>query len=114
MLKTDKILTEEKRVYLIRLAGFIALGGNLVLAFIKFFLGKISGSLAVTGDAIDTMTDVAIALMTIIVSRIISRPGDKEHPWGGVGTRKGRNNHNDGSFLYYIFCRFAACSIFRT
>ncbi|MCK9171023.1 MAG: cation diffusion facilitator family transporter [Treponema sp.] len=82
MLKTDKTTTEEKRVYLIRLAGFIALAGNLVLALIKFFLGKLSGSLAVTGDAIDTMTDVAIALMTIIVSRIISRPGDKEHPWG--------------------------------
>jgi cation diffusion facilitator family transporter len=82
MLKTDKTLTEKNRVYLIRLAGFIALAGNLVLALIKFFLGRISGSLAVTGDAIDTMTDVAIALMTIIVSRIISRPGDKEHPWG--------------------------------
>jgi cation diffusion facilitator family transporter len=82
MQKTTKTTTEEKRIKLIQQAGFIALYGNLVLALTKFFLGKISGSLAVLGDAIDTMTDVAIALMTIIVSRIISRPGDKEHPWG--------------------------------
>jgi cation diffusion facilitator family transporter len=73
---------EEKRIRLIRLAGFTALSGNLVLAITKFILGRVSGSIAVLGDAIDTMTDVAIALMTIIVSRIISRPGDKEHPWG--------------------------------
>ncbi|HAH61371.1 MAG TPA: cation transporter [Treponema sp.] len=82
MHKTDETITEEKRIHLIRLAGFIALFGNLALALVKFILGRISGSLAVMGDAIDTMTDVAIALMTIIVSRIISRPGDKEHPWG--------------------------------
>lgn len=70
------------RIRLIRAAGLIALCGNLVLAVIKLVLANISGSLAVMGDGIDSMTDVGIALMTIIVSRIISRPGDKEHPWG--------------------------------
>jgi cation diffusion facilitator family transporter len=82
MQKINRTEKEENRIHLIRLAGFIALFGNLVLALIKLILGQISGSLAVMGDAIDTMTDVAIALMTLIVSRIISRPGDKEHPWG--------------------------------
>ena len=72
----------ETHIALMRRAGYIALFGNLALACAKIILGKISGSLAVMGDGIDSFTDVAIALMTLIVSRIISRPGDREHPWG--------------------------------
>lgn len=82
MNKKEESAAETSRISLIKTAGIIALAGNLVLAVTKLILGKISGSLAVTGDGIDSMTDVGIALMTIIVSRIIGRPGDKEHPWG--------------------------------
>lgn len=78
----EKNNADKKRNSLIMKAGFISLGGNLVLAAVKLIFAYISKSLAVQGDAIDTLTDVGIALMTIIVSRIISRPGDKEHPWG--------------------------------
>jgi cation diffusion facilitator family transporter len=82
MRKDSKINEESERIRLIRTAGIISLLGNLILALTKLILAKVSGSLAVMGDGIDSMTDVIIALMTIIVSRIINRPGDKEHPWG--------------------------------
>ena len=72
----------ERHIVLMRRAGYIALFGNLALAYVKIFLSKVSGSLAVMGDGIDSLTDVAIALMTLIVSTVVSRPGDKEHPWG--------------------------------
>lgn len=72
----------ETHAVLMRRAGYIALFGNLALACVKIVLSKVSGSLAVMGDGIDSLTDVAIALMTLIVSTIVSRPGDKEHPWG--------------------------------
>jgi cation diffusion facilitator family transporter len=75
-------LQVKKRSNRIRTAGFIALAGNLILALTKLILGKISGSLAVTGDGIDSCTDVGIAFMTLIISRIIERPGDMDHPWG--------------------------------
>lgn len=73
---------DERHIVLMRRAGYIALFGNLALACVKIVLSKVSGSLAVMGDGIDSLTDVAIALMTLIVSTVVSRPGDKEHPWG--------------------------------
>ena len=70
------------RTKIIAAAGWIALIGNLTLAILKLVIGMITGSLAVIGDGIDSSTDVYIALMTLIVSRVISQPSDKEHPWG--------------------------------
>ncbi|MGI5174640.1 cation transporter [Treponema sp. OMZ 840] len=82
-LKTAQISSEEtKRLKLIRLAGIIALAGNLILCSAKLCVGFISGSLAVLADGLDSAGDVAIACMTLIVSVVISRPCDKDHPWG--------------------------------
>jgi len=52
------------------------------LPSMKIAAGIISGSLAVLSDGIDSATDVLIAMMTIIASRITSKPGDREHPYG--------------------------------
>lgn len=70
------------KAHYIKVAGVVALVGNAVLAAVKFLFAYLSGSLAVAGDAIDSSTDVLIALVTLFVSRIIQQPGDKEHPWG--------------------------------
>ena len=67
---------------LISLAGWIALWGNLSLAVIKIVAGSMAGSLAVLGDGLDSATDVSIACMTLIISRIIQQPSDQQHPWG--------------------------------
>ena len=67
---------------LISLAGWIALLGNISLATIKIVAGIRAASLAVLGDGLDSATDVSIACMTLIVSRIIHRPSDENHPWG--------------------------------
>ncbi len=73
--------TDKKSKY-IKLAGFIALFGNLILAATKISLGFFASSMAVIGDGIDSSTDVLIALITIFISKIISKPSDKTHPWG--------------------------------
>jgi len=72
----------QKRSKLIRQASAIALGGNLLLCSIKIIIGVASGSLAVLGDGVDSATDTGIAVMALIVSFIINKPSDKEHPWG--------------------------------
>ena len=66
----------------IKIAGFISLVGNLILAVIKAVLAFMSSSLALMGDAIDTGTDVLTSILTLVISFIITRPEDKEHPWG--------------------------------
>ncbi len=72
----------DYRAHYIKVAGTIALLGNAVLAAIKLILAHLSGSLAVMGDGIDSSTDVLIAIVTLIIGSMISKPSDKEHPWG--------------------------------
>lgn len=80
--KVSAPIQEQNRLKYIALAGWIALLGNLALAVLKLTVGFISNSLAVLGDGIDSATDVVIACMTLFIGKIISRPSDKEHPWG--------------------------------
>ncbi|MDR1930036.1 MAG: cation diffusion facilitator family transporter [Treponema sp.] len=70
------------RAALIKAASITALAGNLILALLKISAGIFADSLAVLGDGIDSSMDVFIAVMTLIVSSVISRPADKGHPWG--------------------------------
>ncbi|MDR0602024.1 MAG: cation diffusion facilitator family transporter [Treponema sp.] len=72
----------KKRAGIIKAASLTALAGNTILAALKIGIGIYAGSLAVTGDGIDSSIDVLIAIMTLFVGRVISRPADKEHPWG--------------------------------
>jgi cation diffusion facilitator family transporter len=67
---------------LIFTASVTALAGNMVLAAAKIAVGAASGSFAVVGDGIDSSVDVAISVMTLIVSKVIAKPADKNHPWG--------------------------------
>ncbi|MDR3311585.1 MAG: cation diffusion facilitator family transporter, partial [Spirochaetaceae bacterium] len=77
-----KTNTEYNRTRLIALAGWVALYGNLALAAGKLAVGIRAQSLAVIGDGLDTAADVVIAVMTLLVSRVISRPADAGYPWG--------------------------------
>ena len=72
----------ELRAKYIRTAAIIALVGNLLIAIEKIVIAFISKSMALLGDGMDSSSDVLIALVTLIISGIISRPEDKEHPWG--------------------------------
>ncbi|MCR5289142.1 MAG: cation diffusion facilitator family transporter [Treponema sp.] len=73
---------QDKRTAIIRNASIIALIGNMLLATLKIVFGLLASSLAVIGDGIDSCTDVSIAVITLLISTIIARPSDKEHPWG--------------------------------
>jgi cation diffusion facilitator family transporter len=75
-------LTHPEKARFIKIASVTALIGNAALAAVKIGAGIKSGSLAVIGDGIDSSVDVLIAIMSIIVANIISRPADEDHPWG--------------------------------
>jgi cation diffusion facilitator family transporter len=71
-----------RKARLIKIASLTALFGNVALAAVKITTGIYAGSLAVIGDGIDSSVDVLIAIMSLIVAKIISRPADAGHPWG--------------------------------
>ncbi len=80
--KTAAPCENSTRNRLVRMAAWIALGGNLILAALKIATGLFADSLAVLGDGIDSSSDVIIAIMTLAVAVIINQPSDRTHPWG--------------------------------
>ena len=72
----------DSKARIIKTASLIALFGNTLMAAVKIGTGIYGGSLAVIGDGIDSTVDVLIAIMSLIVAKIISRPADEDHPWG--------------------------------
>ena len=61
---------------------WIAIVGNTLLALLKTIAGLMAGSLAVLGDGIDSTTDIVASIITLFAARIISKPPDREHPYG--------------------------------
>jgi len=72
----------HRRAAIIHKASLIALYGNAVLAVAKIAVGFISGSLAVVGDGVDSSIDVVIAIGALITAKVITKPCDREHPYG--------------------------------
>ena len=78
----SQFLKDDFKAHYIRAAGTAALLGNIFLAATKIILGRLSGSLAIFGDGIDSCTDAVIAVVTLAISGIIMQPSDSDHPWG--------------------------------
>lgn len=55
---------------------------NLLLFTGKFLVGSLFGSIAIVSDALNSLTDAASQIISLISFRISARPADKEHPFG--------------------------------
>ncbi len=55
---------------------------NFLILVLKTVVGLSTGSLAILGDAIHSLTDVANNIVALIVIRLSSKPPDREHPYG--------------------------------
>ena len=55
---------------------------NVVVLLAKLFVGITTGSLAVLGDAIHSLTDIANNIVAWFVIRISAKPADRKHPYG--------------------------------
>ena len=58
------------------------LGANLVVVAAKVFIGVVSGSLAVLGDALHSSVDSLYNVLGLIVIRVAARAPDEDHPYG--------------------------------
>lgn len=63
-------------------ASWVGIFGNSVLAILKVGFGIWGHSLALIGAGIDTVTDVAASIVTLLAGRIIDKPPDEKHPYG--------------------------------
>ena len=64
------------------LCGAVGIGLNLLLFLGKFFAGQLSGSIAVTADAFNNLSDAGSSAVTLLGFRLAGRKPDTEHPFG--------------------------------
>ena len=65
-----------------QLCGAVGIGLNLLLFVGKLFAGTISGSIAITADAFNNLSDAGSSLVTLLGFRLAGRKPDPEHPFG--------------------------------
>lgn len=65
-----------------QLCGAVGIGLNLLLFAGKLFAGTISGSIAITADAFNNLSDAGSSVVTLLGFRLAGRKPDPEHPFG--------------------------------
>ncbi len=55
---------------------------NLILAIAKYIAGVISGSISVTADAINNLSDAGSSIVSLFGVKLSAKPADKGHPYG--------------------------------
>ena len=65
-----------------RLAGIVGVVCNVLLFVGKFLLGTLTGSVAITADAVNNLSDASSSIVTLIGFRLAARPADGGHPFG--------------------------------
>ncbi|MGV3026071.1 cation diffusion facilitator family transporter [Clostridium thermobutyricum] len=80
----DNTNTKEKKVRnkFGVLGGAVGIVVNLILVVIKVSVGLITGSIAITADGFNNLSDAASSIITIAGFKLSNMPADKEHPFG--------------------------------
>lgn len=64
------------------LCGAVGIGLNILLFAGKLLAGILSGSIAVTADAVNNLTDAGSSVVTLLGFRLGGQKADKDHPFG--------------------------------
>lgn len=64
------------------LSGFVGIACNLLLFAGKIAVGTLTGSMSITADAMNNLTDASSSIVTLIGFRLAQRPADEDHPYG--------------------------------
>lgn len=64
------------------ISGAVGIVSNLALFAAKLILGTISGSVSITADAMNNLSDASASILTLLGFRLASKPADDEHPFG--------------------------------
>ncbi|MCM1417200.1 MAG: cation diffusion facilitator family transporter [Bacteroides sp.] len=76
---TDDPTVRRRYAQLTGAAGIVL---NLFLSVLKLIAGAISGSIAITADALNNLSDAGTSLVTIVSFKLAEAPADRKHPFG--------------------------------
>ena len=63
-------------------ASFAGIGANALLFAFKLLAGGVSGSVAVTADAVNNLSDASSSVISLLGFKLAEKPADAEHPYG--------------------------------
>lgn len=63
-------------------SGVVCIICNILLCLTKFIIGSLSGSISITADALNNLSDTASNGVAIAGTKLAGKPVDKEHPFG--------------------------------
>ena len=75
---TDPAVREKYGV----LSGAVGIVLNLLLSAGKFFAGVVTGSIAITADAFNNLSDAGSSVVTLVGFRMAAKRADDDHPFG--------------------------------
>ena len=64
------------------LSGMVGILCNAILCVGKLLIGTISGSVSITADAMNNLSDAASSIVTLIGFKLAEKPADADHPYG--------------------------------
>lgn len=78
----SQISTAPGRAKIGRLSGFVGIFCNLLLFIGKLIIGIVSGSVSITADAMNNLSDASSAIVTLLGFKLAEKPADEDHPYG--------------------------------
>jgi cation diffusion facilitator family transporter len=78
----DKVEKVSVRTAYGVLASMVGIFCNVFLFAVKFMVGIILGSVSVTADAFNNLSDAGSSVISFIGVKVASKPADEEHPFG--------------------------------
>lgn len=64
------------------LSGAVGIACNLLLFLGKLIAGALTGSVSITADAMNNLSDASGSIVTLVGFRLADRPADEKHPYG--------------------------------
>ena len=65
-----------------KMSGVVGIICNVILFIGKLLAGLISGSVSITADAVNNLSDASSSIISLLGFKLASRPADEEHPYG--------------------------------
>ncbi|MEA4973835.1 MAG: cation diffusion facilitator family transporter [Candidatus Metalachnospira sp.] len=65
-----------------KFSGKVGIFCNVLLFLLKAVVGTLSGSVSITADAVNNLSDAASSVISLIGFRMAEKPADDDHPYG--------------------------------
>ena len=65
-----------------KLSGIVGILSNLLLFVGKLIVGTLSGSVSITADAMNNLSDASSSIVTFLGFKLAEKPADEDHPYG--------------------------------